>query len=129
MIDAEADATARAEIEAAFARYEAALMANDVASLDAMFLPSPETVRYGIGENLYGFEAIAAFRRGRAGGSPQRTVLRSTVATLGRDVATTNLEFRRDESGQIGRQSQTWLRTPTGWRIIAAHVSLIADMS
>ena len=129
MIDAEADATARAEIEAAFARYEAALMANDVASLDAMFLPSPETVRYGIGENLYGFEAIAAFRRGRAGGSPQRTVLRSTVATFGRDVATTNLEFRRDESGQIGRQSQTWLRTPTGWRIIAAHVSLIADMS
>ena len=130
MIDPETDdEAARLEIEAVFARYEAALAANDVASLDAMFLQSPHTVRYGIGENLYGFDAIAAFRRSRAAGSPRRTVLRRTVAIFGHDVATTHLEFRRDESGQVGRQSQTWLRTPAGWRIIAAHVSLIADVS
>lgn len=109
--------------------YEDALMANDVERLDALFWRSPHAVRYGVGENLYGFDEIAAFRKGRAGGSPQRRRLRTVVTALGRDVGVVNVEFQREGGARVGRQSQTWVRTPEGWRIAAAHVSLMADGS
>jgi hypothetical protein len=108
--------------------YEAALMANDVGRLDAMFWNAPQAVRYGVGENLYGFDEIAAFRKGRVGGSPQRRRLRTHITALGRDVGVVNVEFQREGGSRIGRQSQTWVRTDEGWRIAAAHVSLMADV-
>lgn len=116
-----------AEVWAAFDAYEAALGANDLERLDEAFWRSPHTVRYGVGENLYGYAAIAAFRRARPGGSPPR-VLRNTVITaFGQDFATANTEFTREGGGRIGRQSQTWARTKDGWRVVAAHVSLMGD--
>ncbi|GBQ25730.1 oxalurate catabolism protein HpxZ [Gluconacetobacter sacchari] len=118
-----------AEVTALSDRYEAALMANDVETLDALFRDAPETIRYGVGEVLYGFAEIAAFRQGRAGGSPQRRVLRRVITTFGTDMATVNLEFLRQGGTRIGRQSQTWVRTDDGWKITCAHVSLMADMS
>lgn len=116
-----------AEVQAVFDRYERALMDNDVAVLDALFWPTDHTLRYGVGENLYGFEAITAFRKGRPGGSPRRQLMRTAITTYGRDFATANTEFQREGGGRVGRQSQTWLRTEDGWKIVAAHVSLIAD--
>jgi len=123
------DPATLAEVSEAFALYERALMDNDVQTLDALFLAAPETVRYGVGENLYGFDEIAAFRRARPGGSPPRVVLRTAIATWGNDFATTNIEFRREGGSRIGRQSQSWVRTPQGWRIVSAHVSLMAETS
>jgi hypothetical protein len=123
------DPAVLAEVEAAFAAYEAALMANDIDTLDALFWDAPQTLRYGVGENLYGYEAIAAFRKARPGGSPQRRLTRTVITTFGADFATANTEFLREGSARIGRQSQTWLRTPQGWRIVAAHVSLMAAES
>jgi hypothetical protein len=116
-----------AEVEAAFERYERALMDNDVEALDALFWRSPHTVRYGVGENLYGFDEIARFRQERPGGSPQRRLLRRAITTFGQDLATANVEFQREGGGRIGRQSQTWVRTEDGWKVVAAHVSLMAD--
>jgi hypothetical protein len=116
-----------AEVEAAFARYERALMENDVEVLDALFWRSPHTLRYGVGENLYGFDEIAAFRTARPGGSPPRMLLRSVITTFGADFATANVEFQRAGGTRIGRQSQTWARLDGGWKVVAAHVSLIAD--
>ncbi|WP_342627845.1 oxalurate catabolism protein HpxZ [Nguyenibacter vanlangensis] len=110
-------------------RYETALMANDVETLDALFRNAPETIRYGVGEVLYGFAEIAAFRQGRVGGSPQRRVLRRVVTSFGPDLGTVNLEFQREGGTRIGRQSQTWVRTDAGWKITCAHVSLMADIS
>jgi hypothetical protein len=121
------DPAVLAEVEAACARYEAALMANDLDVLDQLFWESSHTLRYGVGENLYGIAAIREFRQARPGGSPPRTVLRHVITVYGRDYATSNLEFRRDGSSRIGRQSQTWIRTDAGWKIAAAHVSLMAD--
>jgi Protein of unknown function (DUF3225) len=116
-----------AEVSAMADRYEVALMANDVDTLDGLFHDAPETIRYGVGEVLYGFAEIASFRQGRAGGSPQRRVLRRVVTTFGPDLATVNLEFQREGATRIGRQSQTWIRTDAGWKITCAHVSLMAD--
>lgn len=116
-----------AEVAAAVDAYEAALMANDVEALDSFFRDAPETVRYGVAENLYGFEAIAAFRIGRSGGSPRRSRLRTEIATFGRDFAIANVEFRREGAKRTGRQSQAWIRTETGWKIVSAHVSLLQD--
>lgn len=117
-----------AEVRAVFARYEAALVANDVAVLDDLFWPSPYTLRYGAGENLYGYEAIANFRAARSPAGLARSLAGTVITTYGRDFATANTLFRRDNApGKIGRQSQTWLRTPQGWKVVAAHVSLIAD--
>ncbi|MCP5281362.1 MAG: oxalurate catabolism protein HpxZ [Rhodoferax sp.] len=113
------------EVRAQFARYEKALTGNDVAVLDELFWDSPHTLRYGVGENLYGAAAIAAFRAARPAVGLDREVLRTAITTFGRDFATTNIEFRRVGSARIGRQSQTWLRTPQGWRVVAAHVSLL----
>ncbi|CAE8616893.1 unnamed protein product, partial [Polarella glacialis] len=112
------------EVRSVFERYERALCSNDVQELDRLFLDSPETLRYGTAENLYGYDAIKAFRGGRSppGG---RELLRSAITTYGMDYAVANVEFRRKGSPRIGRQSQTWLRTSEGWRVVAAHVSLM----
>lgn len=119
------DPAVLAEVEAAFAEYERALTTNDVATLDRLFKDAPETLRYGVAENLYGFEEIAAFRIGRTGGSPLRDRLRTEITTFGRDFAIANVEFLRTGAKQPGRQSQTWLRTEDGWKIVSAHVSLL----
>ena len=118
-----------AEVTALFERYEAALLDNDVATLDGLFWNSPLTLRYGVGERLYGYEAIVAFRRDRVGGSPQRRLGVTVITTFGHDFATENTEFHRIGENRIGRQSQTWVRTLNGWRIVAAHVSLEAEKS
>jgi ketosteroid isomerase-like protein len=116
-----------AEVQAAVDAYEAALMTNDVEALDAVFWNATQTVRYGVAENLYGFEAIAAFRIGRAGGSPERIRLKTEVTTFGRDFAVANVEFLRTGAMQPGRQSQTWIRLDQGWKVATAHVSLLAE--
>jgi hypothetical protein len=118
-----------AEVEAAFAAYEAALMSNDLDRLDALFWPSERTIRFGPGQNLYGIQAIAAFRAARAGGSPQRTLSNTVITTFGRDFATANTEFQRAGASSPGRQSQTWVRTDAGWRIVSAHISFLGDGS
>lgn len=118
-----------AEVTAQFARYEAALVHNDVAVLDELFWNSAHTLRYGVGENLYGYEAIAAFRAGRPAQGLQRTVLKTVITTFGRDLATANIEFQREGASKTGRQSQTWVRMPDGWRVVAAHVSLLLPPS
>jgi Protein of unknown function (DUF3225) len=115
-----------AEVTAAFARYEKALISNDVAVLDELFWNSPHTLRYGASENLYGFTEIQAFRAGRPSQGLQRDVLRTVITTYGRDYATANIEFQRVGGSKTGRQSQTWVRMPEGWRVAAAHVSLLA---
>jgi hypothetical protein len=118
----------KAEVEAAFAAYERALMANDVAALGALFHDDPRTIRYGGGENLYGYAAIAAFRAGRSPIGLDRTLERTVVTTYGRDCGTASTLFRRvTQPGKIGRQMQTWVRFPEGWRVVAAHVSIIPD--
>jgi hypothetical protein len=117
-----------AEVSAAFADYEAALVGNDVAALDRLFLVRPTTIRYGGGENLYGFDEIAAFRAARSPLGLARTLARTVITTYGDDVAVASTLFRRDSvPGMIGRQMQTWVRTTEGWRIAAAHVSLIPE--
>ena len=114
-----------AEVTAQCARYEHALVSNDVDVLDELFWNSPHTLRYGATENLYGYDAIAAFRAGRPSQGLQRAVLKNVITTYGHDFATANVEFQRLGSPQTGRQSQTWMRTPQGWRVVAAHVSLL----
>jgi len=114
-----------AEVTAEFARYEAALIGNDVATLDALFWASPHTLRYGVGENLYGYEAIKAFRAARPADNLAREILRTEITTYGDHFATTNIEFQRVGGTRSGRQSQTWMRTLDGWRVVCAHVSLI----
>ena len=115
-----------AEMEVAFARYEDALVNNKVDVLDELFWNSPHTLRYGATENLYGFEAIQAFRASRPSQGLQRTCMNTVITTYGEDFATANTEFQRDGVARSGRQSQTWMRTPEGWRVVAAHVSLIS---
>ena len=115
-----------AEVSAAFARYEKALVSNDVAVLDELFWNSPHTLRYGVGENLYGYGEIQAFRAGPPAVGLAREVLRTVITTYGTDFATANIEFRREGAARTGRQSQTWARMPEGWRVVAAHVSLMA---
>jgi len=115
-----------AEVTAVCERYEKALVANDVAVLDELFWNSPHTLRYGATENLYGYDAIRAFRAARPAQGLAREVLRSVITTYGADFATANLEFQRHGGVKPGRQSQTWMRTPQGWRVVAAHVSLLA---
>jgi hypothetical protein len=121
------DAQVVAEVEAAFAVYEAALMDNDLDALDALFWHSPLTVRIGPGQNLYGIEAIQAFRQNRVGGSPQRSLLKVAITTFGRDCAVANAEFQREGAAAPGRQSQTWIRFPEGWRVVSAHISMLGD--
>ncbi len=113
-----------AEVTAAFERYDAALAANDIAVLDELFWDSELTIRYGGAENLYGIEAIRAFRSGRSPAGLARTLERTVITTFGTDFATASTLFHRTP-GQVGRQMQSWVRTPDGWRIVAASVSVI----
>lgn len=115
-----------AEMQAAFARYEDALVHNQVEVLDELFWTSGLTVRYGVGENLYGIEAIRAFRNARPATGLARTLQNTVITTYGRDFATAMTEFRREGGTKVGRQSQTWVRFADGWRVVAAHVSLMA---
>ena len=112
------------EVEIVFRKYEQALNENDVAVLDELFWNSPSTVRYGVAEQLYGYEEIAAFRAGRDPEDVRRELTKVAITTFGADFATASCEYRRLKSGKTGRQMQTWLRTPQGWRVVAAHVSL-----
>jgi ketosteroid isomerase-like protein len=115
-----------AEVEEAFARYEAALVSNDVATLGALFHDDARTLRYGIGENLYGFEAIQAFRAARSPAGLMRKTDKTVITAYGRDTAVASTLFYRDTApGRVGRQMQTWVRFPDGWRIVVAHVSII----
>ncbi len=115
-----------ADVTAAFERYEAALVNNDVTMLHESFLNSSHTIRYGVTENLYGYDAIAAFRDARSPLNLDRILRNTVITTYGEDFATANTEFQRKGSGLIGRQSQTWVKTPEGWRVACAHVSLLA---
>ena len=114
-----------AEVEKAFHRYETALNDNDQAVLNELFWDSPRTVRYGIAEQLYGYEEIKGFRAARAPVDLRRELTRLVITTYGADFATASCEYRRLESGRRGRQMQTWMRTGEGWRVVAAHVSLL----
>ncbi|UDF04930.1 oxalurate catabolism protein HpxZ [Asticcacaulis sp. AND118] len=111
------------EVTEAFYAYEAALMTDDIPAMDRLFRDGPETVRYGVGEVLYGIEAIRAFRLGR-GGSPQRRLGRVEITVYGETFATANAEFFRDGSQKRGRQSQAWVKFPDGWKVVSAHVSI-----
>lgn len=116
----------KAEVEAAFAAYETALGENDVATLEALFWDDGRTIRYGMAENLHGMDAIRAFRRARSPVGLARRIGRTVITTFGRDFATASTLFYRDSApGRTGRQMQSWARMPEGWRVVAAHVSLI----
>jgi hypothetical protein len=118
-----------AEMKAAFARYEDAIINNKVEVLNELFWKDDRTLRYGIAENLYGHGQIAGFRAARSPAGLARTLEKTQIHTFGRDFAVANTEFTRPSLGnKCGRQSQTWVRTPEGWRIVAAHVSVI-DLS
>jgi len=120
------DPNVLAEVEAACAAYEEALVGNNVATLRRLFWEDPRTIRYGIGENLHGSDEIAAFRAARSPLGLARQLERTVITTFGDDFATASTLFRRDGvPGKIGRQMQSWVRLPEGWRIVAAHVSLI----
>jgi hypothetical protein len=115
-----------AEVAAAFARYERALVDNDVAVLGELFRNDARTLRYGIGENLYGYAEIEAFRAARSPAGLMRKTAKTLITAYGRDTAVASTLFYRDSApGKVGRQMQTWIRFPEGWRVVAAHVSLI----
>jgi Protein of unknown function (DUF3225) len=115
-----------AEVEAAFAEYEAALTSNHIETLDAIFWDSPRVIRYGLAENLYGADAVRAFRAGRPSKGLSRTLSGTVITTFGRDFATASTLFQREANpGKLGRQMQSWARLPEGWRVVAAHVSVI----
>ena len=117
-----------AEVTAEFARYERALVSNDVAVLDELFRPDSRTLRYGVGENLYGYDAIMAFRAARSPIGLGRRTAQTVITTYGHDTAVASTLFYRDSlPGKVGRQMQTWARFPEGWRVVAAHVSIIND--
>ncbi|WBU31298.1 oxalurate catabolism protein HpxZ [Rhodopseudomonas palustris] len=117
-----------AEVSEAFARYEAALVGNDVATLNELFHNDPRTLRYGGGENLYGYDEIKAFRGARSPIGLMRTTARAIITAYGRDTAVASTLFYRDNApGKVGRQMQTWVRFAEGWRIVAAHVSMIDE--
>jgi hypothetical protein len=116
------------EVRAAFDRYEQALVTNDVATLNSIFHDAPQTVRYGIAENLYGHNEIAGFRAARAPVGLMRSISRTIITTYGRDFAVASTLFRRETvPGKVGRQQQTWVRFDDGWHVVAAHVSLIDE--
>ena len=111
-----------------FARYEKALVSNDVAVLDELFRDDARTLRYGIGENLYGYDAITAFRAARSPAGLMRKTAQTVITTYGRDAAVASTLFYRDSTrGRVGRQMQTWVRFADGWKIVAAHVSIIDE--
>jgi hypothetical protein len=117
-----------AEVTAAFERYEQALVSNDVAALDAFFRDDPRTVRYGVNENLYGYAEIAAFRAARTPVALGRRLSRTVITTYGTEFAVASTLYERPSApGRIGRQMQTWVKFTDGWRVVAAHVSLMEE--
>jgi len=114
-----------AEVKAAFERYEKAINTNNVAVLDEAFWNDPRVIRYSLTDNAYGYDAIHASRLARSKSDLQRVLSNTVITTFGRDLATANTEYRRVESGRHGRQSQTWVRMPEGWRVVSAHVSFM----
>jgi Protein of unknown function (DUF3225) len=117
-----------AEVTEQFARYEKALVSNDVTVLGELFRADSRTIRYGVGENLYGYEAIMAFRAARSPVGLMRTTAKTVITTYGRDTAVASTLFYRDSApGKVGRQMQTWVRFAEGWKIVAAHVSVIDE--
>ena len=117
-----------AEVKEQFARYEKALVTNDVAVLDELFRADPRTLRYGVGENLYGYDAIMAFRAARSPAGLMRRTEKTVITAYGRDTAVASTLFYRDTApGRVGRQMQTWVRFAQGWKIVAAHVSVIDE--
>jgi hypothetical protein len=117
-----------AEVTAQFARYEKALVGNDVAVLDELFRADSRTLRYGVGENLYGYDAIMAFRAARSPVGLMRRTAKTVITTYGRDAAVASTLFYRETlPGRVGRQMQTWVRFAEGWKIVAAHVSIIDE--
>jgi len=114
-----------AEVTQVFMRYNEALVSNHVEVLDELFWNSPHTIRHGATENLYGYEAIQAFRAARPAQGLERTLRNTKIVTFGRDMAVAHTEYTRPSSERLGRQSQTWVRMPEGWRVVAAHVSLM----
>lgn len=115
-----------AEVRAAFDAYEKALVENDVTALNAMFRDDPRTIRYGAGENLYGYAEILAFRVARSPVGLGRTISKTVITTYGREFAVASTLYDRPSAaGKLGRQMQTWVKFPEGWRVVAAHVSLI----
>ncbi len=118
----------KAEVEKVFADYELALVTNDVDTLDRLFLDAPTTIRYGGGENLYGYDEIAAFRSARSSIDLARRLERTVITTYGTSFATASTLFYRDSApGKVGRQMQTWIKTDNGWQVAAAHVSIISE--
>jgi len=117
-----------AEVTAQFARYEKALISNDIAVLDELFRDDSRTLRYGIGENLYGYHEIMAFRAARPSVGLMRKTAKTVITSYGRDAAVASTLFYRETAqGRVGRQMQTWVRFAEGWRIVAAHVSVIDE--
>ena len=117
-----------AEVTEQFARYEKALVSNDIAVLDELFRDDARTLRYGIGENLYGYDAITAFRAARSPAGLMRKTAQTVITSYGRDTAIASTLFYRDSApGRVGRQMQTWVRFAEGWKIVAAHVSIIDE--
>jgi hypothetical protein len=121
------DAETLAELEALYPQYETALVTNDVDTLTRMFWASPHAMRFGVTENLYGIDEIRAFRKSRSPVNLARTIRRLDIITFGKDYGSVTLEFERtvDARTVLGRQSQVWVRLPEGWRIVAAHVSVL----
>jgi hypothetical protein len=118
------DPATLAEVTEAFHRYEVALLRHDVDLLDAMFLPSDQTVRYGVAEVQHGIEEVRRFRATQA--PFDRSLSRTVISSFGSDVAVASTLFHRpDTPGKTGRQTQTWVRTRAGWQIAAAHVSMM----
>lgn len=115
-----------AEVTAAFHRYEQALVSNDTQTLDILFHDSPHTVRYGATENLYGIAQIRDFRAARPSQGLDRVLRNTVITSYGPQMAVASTEFTREGSARIGRQMQTWVKFPQGWRIVAAHVSLMS---
>ena len=115
-----------AEVTAAFERYERALVGNDVQTLNELFHCDPRTIRYGGAENLHGYDAIAAFRAARSPAGLSRSLSQTVITTYGTNFAVASTLFHRPSvPGKMGRQMQTWVRFEDGWRIVAAHVSMI----
>lgn len=115
------------ELRAFFERYEKALTENDVPVLEELFHKAPETTRYGVGENLYGWHQISAFRRARTTGPFRRKLMKTVITSYGRNFATANTEYQRAGHDRPGRETKTLVRTEDGWRIVSAHVSLLGE--
>lgn len=112
------------ELKVAFLQYQKAVDANDFETMNKLFWKSPSTVRFGPNGTLIGHDAIATYRRERPGHvSSERMLGNTVITTFGRDFAATNTETMKHGQTTVGRQSQCWVRTPEGWRIVSAHVS------